>query len=100
KFAKLAITLARKKVKLAWIENNSIKKASLKKKRLGLVKKLESTTLSFCGDGRSSLEHHLGVQGPSFSGSSSAAPDHGLPPFKFFSEGTFFFLIFVLGNIP
>ncbi|TYJ39922.1 hypothetical protein E1A91_A04G103200v1 [Gossypium mustelinum] len=69
--------MARKKVKLAWIENNSTRKASLKKKRLGLVKKVESTTLS------------LGVQGPSFSGSSSAAPDHGLPPFKAFSEGQF-----------
>ncbi|KAB2087324.1 hypothetical protein ES319_A04G095900v1 [Gossypium barbadense] len=69
--------MARKKVKLAWIENNSTRKASLKKKRLGLVKKVESTTLS------------LGVKGPSFSGSSSAAPDHGLPPFKAFSEGQF-----------
>ncbi|TYH22202.1 hypothetical protein ES288_A04G108400v1 [Gossypium darwinii] len=69
--------MARKKVKLAWIENNSTRKASLKKKRLGLVKKVESTTLS------------LGGGGPSFSGSSSAAPDHGLPPFKAFSEGQF-----------
>ncbi|PPS16054.1 hypothetical protein GOBAR_AA04523 [Gossypium barbadense] len=81
--------MARKKVKLAWIENNSTRKASLKKKRLGLVKKVESTTLSLGGGGISSLEHHLGVKGPSFSGSSSAAPDHGLPPFKAFSEGQF-----------
>ncbi|MBA0746954.1 hypothetical protein Gogos_009426, partial [Gossypium gossypioides] len=42
--------MARKKVKLAWIENNSTRKASLKKNRLGLGKKVESTTLSFGGD--------------------------------------------------
>ncbi|MBA0734074.1 hypothetical protein Gogos_018025, partial [Gossypium gossypioides] len=42
--------IARKKVKLAWIENNSTRKASLKKQRLGLVKKVESSTLSFGGD--------------------------------------------------
>ncbi|PPD92325.1 hypothetical protein GOBAR_DD10729 [Gossypium barbadense] len=81
--------MARKKVRLAWIENNSTQKSSLKKKRLGLVKKVESTALSFGGDGSSSLAHHLGVQGPSFNGSSSIAPDHGLPPFKTFSEGQF-----------
>ncbi|MBA0634505.1 hypothetical protein Godav_029816 [Gossypium davidsonii] len=81
--------MARKKAKLAWIENNSTRKASLKKNRLGLVKKVESTTLSFGGDGSSSLAHHLGVQGPSFNGSSSAAPDNALPPFKTFSEGQF-----------
>nr|KJB62523.1 hypothetical protein B456_009G421100 [Gossypium raimondii] len=69
--------MARKKVKLAWIENNSTRKASLKKKRLGLVKKVESATLSF------------GVQGPSFSGSLSVAFDHGLPPFKTFSGRQF-----------
>ncbi|KAG4152334.1 hypothetical protein ERO13_D04G116350v2 [Gossypium hirsutum] len=69
--------MARKKVRLAWIENNSTQKSSLKKKRLGLVKKVESTALSFGGDG------------PSFNGSSSIAPDHGLPPFKTFSEGQF-----------
>ncbi|KAG4152335.1 hypothetical protein ERO13_D04G116375v2 [Gossypium hirsutum] len=71
--------MARKKVKLAWIEHNSTRKASLKKK----------ATLSFGGDGSSSLEHHLGVQGPSFSGSSSVASDHGLPPFKTFSGRQF-----------
>ncbi|KAH1039467.1 hypothetical protein J1N35_041210 [Gossypium stocksii] len=81
--------MARKKVKLACTENNSTRKASLKKKRLGLVKKVESTTLSFGGDGSYSLEHHLGVQGPSFNGSTSATPDHGLPPFKTFNEGQF-----------
>ncbi|KAG8500901.1 hypothetical protein CXB51_002919 [Gossypium anomalum] len=81
--------MVRKKVKLAWIENNSTRKASLKKKRLGLVEKVEPTTLSFGSNGISSLEHHLEVQGPSFSGSSSAAPDHGLPPFKAFKEGQF-----------
>ncbi|PPD92323.1 hypothetical protein GOBAR_DD10727 [Gossypium barbadense] len=81
--------MARKKVKPAWIEHNSTRKASLKKKRLGLVKKVESATLSFGGDGSSSLEHHLGVQGPSFSGSSSVASDHGLPPFKTFSRRQF-----------
>ncbi|MBA0746956.1 hypothetical protein Gogos_009428 [Gossypium gossypioides] len=42
--------MARKKVKLAWIENNSTRKANLKKKRLGLVKKVDSATLSFGGD--------------------------------------------------
>ncbi|MBA0746955.1 hypothetical protein Gogos_009427, partial [Gossypium gossypioides] len=68
--------MARKKVRLAWIENNSTRKSSLKKKRLSVV---ESTALSFCGDGNSSLAHHLEVQGPSFYGSSSVAPDHGLP---------------------
>ncbi|KAH1121718.1 hypothetical protein J1N35_004878 [Gossypium stocksii] len=81
--------MARKKVKLAWIENNSTRKASLKKKRLGLVKKADSSTLSFGGDGSSSLACHLGVQGPSFSGSSSAAPNHVLPPSKTFSESQF-----------
>ncbi|TYI97352.1 hypothetical protein E1A91_D01G138100v1 [Gossypium mustelinum] len=69
--------MAIKKVKLAWIENNSTRKASLKKQRLGLVKKVESTTLSF------------GSDGPSFNGSSNAAPNHGLLPFKTFSEGQF-----------
>ncbi|MBA0845603.1 hypothetical protein Goarm_023077, partial [Gossypium armourianum] len=78
--------MAIKKVKLAWIENNSTQKASLKKQRLGLVKKVESTTRSFGGDGRSSLACYLGDQGPSFSGSSSAAPNHGLLPLKTFSE--------------
>ncbi|KAG4152333.1 hypothetical protein ERO13_D04G116325v2 [Gossypium hirsutum] len=69
--------MARKKVKLAWVENYRTRKASLKKNRLGLVKEVESTTLSF------------GVQGPSFNGSSSAAPDNALPPFKTFSDGQF-----------
>ncbi|MBA0823372.1 hypothetical protein Goarm_020107, partial [Gossypium armourianum] len=77
--------MARKKVKLAWIENNSTQKAGLKKKRLGLVKKVELSTLSFGGDGRSSLTRHLGDQDPSFRCSSSVASEHGLPPFKTFS---------------
>ncbi|PPS08170.1 hypothetical protein GOBAR_AA12474 [Gossypium barbadense] len=40
--------MTRKKVKLAWIANNTTRRASLKKRRLGLVKKvMELTTL--CG---------------------------------------------------
>ncbi|MBA0845785.1 hypothetical protein Goarm_023368, partial [Gossypium armourianum] len=50
---------------------------------------MESTTLLLGGDGCLSLARYLGYQGPSFSGCSSAVPDHGLPPFKTFSEGHF-----------
>ncbi|XP_007028008.2 PREDICTED: agamous-like MADS-box protein AGL28 [Theobroma cacao] len=40
--------MARKKVKLAWIVNDSARKASLKKRRLGLLKKVNELT-TLCG---------------------------------------------------
>jgi hypothetical protein len=43
-----ALTMTRKKVKLSWIVNDSARKASLKKRRIGLLKKVSELT-TLCG---------------------------------------------------
>ncbi|KAE8700903.1 hypothetical protein F3Y22_tig00110551pilonHSYRG00104 [Hibiscus syriacus] len=55
--------MTRNKVKLAWITNNTIRRASLKKRRLGLVKKVKELT-TLCGIDACLLMYNPGEQEP------------------------------------